>query len=202
MQREFVVEYLYDYAISNYTPVVSLPTIPVAQFKRDTPENALIAFFSTMRTGDYDNWVKCWDEKNQKQLAAIAKEKKQDAAFWRGVWQPVFSKSKTVELTDRIETASQYVILDVHMPGLSVQSVPTTLKLVNGEWLVTNDLTNDPILFQFRPNLAGAITYVPPMDAAMLDKDNRLQTDSQQHFLNEHGVRSKVVQAGPAQITK
>ena len=48
VQREFVVEYLYDYATSTYTPEVSLPIVPVAQFKRDTPENALIALFSAM----------------------------------------------------------------------------------------------------------------------------------------------------------
>ena len=114
----------------------------------------------------------------------------------------MFSRSKAVYLVDRIETASQYVILDARLPGLSVPSVPTTLKLVNGEWLVTNDLTNDPILFQFRPNLAGSITYVPPVDVGMLDKDNKLQTEAQQHFVNEHGVRSKVVQAGPTQTSR
>ena len=104
-------------------------------------------------------------------------------------------------LIDRLETASQYVVLDVRMPGLNVPSVPTVLKYVNNEWQVTNDLVNDPVLFQFRPNLAGTITYIPPMDTSLLDKQNTLQTQAQQHFVLEHGVRNKVVEAGPTQIS-
>jgi hypothetical protein len=196
VQREFVVEYLYDYAVSNYTPEVELPIIPVAQFQRDTPEHALVAFFTTMRTGDYDNWIKCWDDRDRNALMALAKDKKQDAAFWQNVWRPAFTRSKTVVLVDRLETASQYVILDVRLPGLSVPALPTAFKLVNGEWQATNDLTNDPILFQFRPSLAGTITYVPPMDTSTLDKQYTAQAQAQQHFLHEHGVRSKVVEAG------
>ena len=135
-------------------------------------------------------------------LAALSKEKHQDAAFWQNVWRPVFTRSKTVTLFDRVETASQYVILDVRLPGLNVPSLPNTFKLVGQEWLATNDLTNDPILFQFRPGLAGTITYIPPVDAATLDPQNKLQTEAQRHFVNEHGVRGKVVEAGPTQTTR
>jgi hypothetical protein len=196
VQREFVVEYLYDYAFSEYTPVVKLPVAAPGKYERDTPEHALLALFSAMRSGDYDNWVKGWDETGQKQLEADAKNLKQDAAFWRKLWAQTFAKAKDFELTDRVETASQYVILDVRLTGTNLTHVPTVLKRVGNDWVATNDLTTNPILYQFRPELAGIVNIVPPVDAARLDHENRKELDSQQQFLDDHTQRSRTVQAG------
>jgi hypothetical protein len=196
VQREFVVEYLYDYAYSSYTPSVKLPVIPAAKYERDTPEHALIALYSAMRSGDYDDWVKGWDEKGQKQLADGAKNKGQDAAFWRKIWSPVFAAAKDIELLDRVETSSQYVILDINIHGTSFTHKPVVFQHIGSEWLATNDLTNNPILYDFRPDLAGLVLPVPPVDASRLDQVNRKELDSQQQFLDQHNQRNRIVQAG------
>ena len=196
VQREFVVEYLYDYAFSAYTPVVKMPVLPAAQFQRDTPEHALIALFSAMRSGDFENWMKGWDEKERTQLEKGAKEQKQDAVFWRKLWSGAFSSAKDVELVDRIETASKYVILDVRLPGTNLLRVPNAFKLVQGQWLATNELSTNPILYQFRPELAGVVNMVPPVDVSLLDKENTAETETQQQFLYQHTLRDRVVQAG------
>ena len=196
VQREFVVEYLYDYAFSAYTPAVSLPVITADKYERDTPEHAVVALFAAMRSGDYDNWVKGWDQTGQKQLEADAKNQKQDASFWRKLWTEAFTGTKDVKLIDRIETQSQYVILDVSLTGTNLTHVPTVLKRVGNDWLATNDLSVNPILYQLRPDLAGIINVVPPIEAARLDHENHKQLDSQQQFLDDHTQRTRIVQPG------
>jgi hypothetical protein len=195
VQREFVVEYVYDYAFSSYTPEVKLPIIPPAQMKRDTPENALIAMFSAMRAGDFDDFVKSWDDTGQKQLLDDAKNNKQDAAFWRNIWSQVFASAHETILVDRIETRT-YVILDAQLPGANLMRVPTTFKLVNGKWLATNDLSTKPMLYLFRPNLAGILNREPFMPTAGMDPGNPAQADAQQQFLDQHAIRSQIVQTG------
>ncbi len=195
VQRDFVVEYVYDYAFSTYTPEVKVPTVAPAQMKRDTPENALIALYSSMRAGDFENWVKGWDKAGQERLLDENRTGKVTIAAWKKVWAEVFAGNRVVNLVDRVET-QEYVILDVALPGTDLKRVPTVLKLVNGQWLSTNELSNNPIMYQFKPGLAGIVNYVPPMPVQELDPGNPQQAQSQQQFIHEHTVRNSAVQTG------
>jgi len=195
VQREFVVEYVYDYAYSTYSPQVTLPVVANALAKRDTPEAALIAFYSAMRTGDYDAWLACWDEASKKRFAQEATTLKHDAAFWKKYFSDVFSQRKTTMLVDRVETQN-YVILDTQLSGPTPLRAPTVFKLVNGEWLATNDLADNAILSRFQPGLAGTLNLVPPMPVAMLDQENRQQIEAQQMFMDQRNLRDRIVQAG------
>ena len=195
VQRDFVVEYVYDYALSNYTPSVRMPIQTPAQRKRDTPENALIAFYSAMRSGEYEYWFQSWDEPGQKELTDDAKNKKLDAAAWKKLWQQVFAGNRDAILVDRLETQS-YVILDVQLPGTDLKRVPTVFKLVQGQWLVTNELSVNPILYLYRPESAGVLNLVPPVPTRDLDQGNPQQAQSQQQFLDQHTQRSRTMQAG------
>jgi hypothetical protein len=194
VQREFVVEYVYEYALSNYTPEVTLPIVPATQAKRDTPENALIAFFSAMRTGNYDAWLACWNAPDQAKLQQDAKDLKHDATFWKKLWSDAFSKTTTV-LVDRVET-EHYVILDVRLSGPSPTQLPTVFKYVDGQWMVTNELTNNPVFYKMKPSLAGILNMLPPLPVSALDKGNTQETQAQQDFLDDHTLRDKIVQAG------
>ena len=195
VQREFVVEYVYEYAVSQYSPEVTLPVVPAIQAKQDTPENALIAFYSAMRTADYDAWLKCWDDADRQQLLQAAKDRKQDAAYWKKLWSDVLTKAKTTTLVDRVET-EHYVILDARLSGAGFDRLPTALKYVDGKWYVTNELTTNPMFYRFNPSRAGMLNLVPPLPVSMLDKRNTQQTQAQQHFLDDHTLRDKVVQVG------
>ncbi len=195
VQREFVVEYIYEYALSNYTPVVTLPTIPAMQAKRDTPENALIAMFSAMRTGDYDAWLNCWDATTRDKLIQDAKAGPRDAAFWKKLWRDVLTGAKQTTLVDRVETVD-YIILDAQLSGTNPMRVPTVFKYVEGKWLATNDLTTNPILYSFNPNLAGNYSDIDLIPVARLDKDNTQQTQAQQKFLDQRALRDKVIEVG------
>ena len=109
MQREFTVQYVYDYAYSTYTPTVSLPVQPREQAKLDTPEGAMIAMMSAVRTGDYDGWLKCWDDKSRAKFAEAAKQEHRDAAFMAQSWQKSFGK-KDVLLIARIEGSAHHLL--------------------------------------------------------------------------------------------
>jgi hypothetical protein len=195
VQREFVVEYVYDYAFSSYTPQVTLPVVAPALGKRDTPENALIAFYSAMRAGDYDAWLACWDEASQKKFAEEAKTYKHDPAFWKKYFNDVFSVHKTTLLVDRVET-QVYVILDTLLTGGTPMRVPTVFHLVNGNWMATNDLTDNPILSRFQPGLAGTLNLVPPIPIDRLDQEDRQAIEAQKKFLEQHTIRNTVIEAG------
>jgi hypothetical protein len=195
VQREFVVEYIYDYAYSTYSPQVTLPVVAKDLAKRATPEDALIAFYSAMRAGDFNAWLACWDDTSQKRFTEEAKTLKHDEAFWKKYFSDAFSTRKTTVLVDRIET-QMYVILDTQLSGPTPLRVPTVFKLVDGEWKATNDLANNAILSRMQPGMAGALNLVPPMPIAQLDQDNRQQIEAQQQFVDQHTLRDRVVQAG------
>ncbi len=194
VDREFVVEYLYEYAYSKYTPEVTLPVISAVTAKRTTPEDALIAIVSAMRTGDYAAFVKCWDAVDQKQLAADAKEKGQDGAFWQKLWHQVFSTGKQTILVDRSETAT-YVILNFKLSAPSVLHAAQVFKNVDGQWLATNELGSNA-LSGFSPTTAGTMLRLPPVPLVKLSPTAAQIRDAQQQFLEQHADRDRTVQAG------
>jgi hypothetical protein len=196
VQRSFIVEYVYDYAYSTYRPEVQLPVVSPLQAKRDNPEDALIAFFSAMRTGDYEAFLKCWDDATQATLRAQAKDKNQGAAYWQNIWKQMFG-NKQVLLADRMET-NGYVILDTRFstPAGSA-AFPNIFKLVGQQWLATNDLSADPLIMNIPPRLAGEIIRVQPTASAKLSNPaDKQQLQSQADFLRYHDTRDNINHAG------
>jgi hypothetical protein len=191
VQREFTVHYVYGYAYSSYTPGVTLPILGRAQVKLDTPEDALIALLSATRTGDYEGWLACWDEPARQHFLAAAKDQKQDAAFWQKVWKQFFGTVKEVILVDRVETVG-YVILDARMTGAMALPVPTAFKHVDGKWKATNELGSDPMLMNFRSDLAGIVQRVSPQPVKSLVDGYGKEAEAQQEFLRNHTVVNAV----------
>jgi hypothetical protein len=150
-QSQFTVQYVYNYAQSNYTPAVTLPLVSRAAAKRDTPEAALIAFYSAMRSGDYEAWLQCWDEPSRRDLVAKTKEQKNGPEYWRALWRQFYTGRRFV-LMDRLETVN-YVILDVQIedPNKPGQNMPDSEVLVGheGQWWVSNAFTNDGLVMNY-----------------------------------------------------
>jgi hypothetical protein len=193
VQREFTVQYVYDYAYSAYTPIVSLPILARAQTKHETPEDALIALLSATRSGDYDGWLACWDETARNHFIAMAKEKKMDAAFWQKTWKQYFATVKDIVLVDRIETVG-YVILDARTSGSP--PFPTALKHVNSQWLATDDLSSDQMMMNFRPGLAGIVQHISPQPMSTLTEGYTQEAEAQQEFLHSHTALNNVKRVG------
>jgi hypothetical protein len=194
VQRTFTVEYVYDYAISTYQPVVDLPTVSALQAKRDTPEGALIAFVSAARTGNYDAFLDCLDDAGKARMQAMAKDPKVGNAFWQNIKQ--FYGNKPVQLLDRVETAG-YVILDTRFNTPTANTpFPNIFKLVAGKWVATDDLGQraDQMLMTFKPSLAGEIIRVQPVPVAQLAGAGRQQIEAQEKFLKNHDLRSSMAE--------
>ncbi len=194
MQRTFTVEYVYDYAISTYQPAVDLPTISALQAKRDTPEDALIAFVSAARTGNYDAFIECLDDAGKARMQALSKDPKQANPLWQGVKQ--FYANKPVQLLDRVETAG-YVILDTRFNTPTANApFPNIFKYVSGKWLATDELGQraDQMLMTFRPSLAGETIRVQPVPVAKLAGAGRQQIEAQDKFPKNHDLRNSMVE--------
>jgi hypothetical protein len=195
-QKEFTVRYIYDYAESTYSPPAALPTVTKLQFDRSTPEGAMTAFVSTMQEGDYDGWLQCWDEESRKAFTDAAKTGKQDAAYWKKVWQTAVA-GRTITLDYRLELVG-YVILDARMamPGKPPSELfPTVFKNVSGKWLATTGLGTSIFLGDWRPGVAGIDNRVTPQPLAGATGGWVQQAEAQQQFLKQHATRSEVVQA-------
>jgi hypothetical protein len=194
VQREFVVEYVYDYAESRYTPEVPVAVIPRAQVKRDTPENAVNAFFSAMETGDYEAWLACWDAAARKDFEKDAVDQKHDAAYWKQMWVKALPAGVKSVMLERIETQN-YIIIDVRIPSKNPFTYAVVLHLEKNEWKVTNDLQSNPMFTAFRPSLAGQLNLVPPLPINTLPPDSTIAA-AQEAFVSQHTTRDRIVQAG------
>lgn len=195
VQRAFTVAYVYDYAYSQYTPAVELPVVAKSLAKRDTPENAAIAFFSAQRSGDFDAFLQCWAEADRKRIEAMVTSKQIDKAQLLAKWKQFYT-NRTLQLYDRIETTG-YVILDVKVPGPRISELPAVFKLVDGEWMVTNELgtTSNQMLSDFKPELAGIVRRIQPIDIGRLAGGQKQDVEAQRQFLEQHNRRSEVIQA-------
>lgn len=153
-QSQFTVQYVYNFAQSTYSPSVTLPLVSRASVRRDTPEAALTAFYSAMRSGDYEAWLQCWDEPSRRDLEAQTKEKKNGAEYWRALWRQFYAGKQFV-LLDRLETVN-YIILDAAIDDPTKpngrQMDSQTLVGHEGQWWVTNAFTNDGLVMNFDPS--------------------------------------------------
>lgn len=152
-QGQFTVQYVYNYAQSNYAPPVTLPILSRAAATHDTPEGSLTAFYAAMRSGDYEAWLQCWDEPSRRALEAITKSKKNGPEYWRSIWRQIYT-GRRITLVDRIETVN-YIILDTEIDD---PAKPTAKQLDSqvlvgqaGKWLLTNEFTNDGLVENYDP---------------------------------------------------
>lgn len=147
--EQFTVEYVYRYAESDYTPEVVVKTVPKAAARQDTPEHAFIALISATSALDYDWWLSLWDKKSQEMILAEGKQRGQDAAYWRSVWQRTNGPAST--LVKRLETPAN-VILEYREgqrePGKPEGLFPAVFKLQDGKWLLTRELS-DSLFFPY-----------------------------------------------------
>jgi hypothetical protein len=195
VQKEFVVRYIYNYALSTYTPAVKLPQIPRVQADRSTPEAAMVAMVSAMRSGDYEGWLQCWDEDARKTFEQMAKSGKADAAMFKKGWATAFA-GKEIVLVDRVELIAD-VILDARVQGDgTAQPFPTIFRHVEGKWLATQELSNSGFLGTYQPGLAGVDNRVNPVPLNSLPNPSDPQFSAQAEFIHNHALVPGVARAG------
>lgn len=188
VQKQFTVQYIFNYAESTYTPAVALPLVPRTAARRDTPEAALAAFYSAMRNGDYEAWLECWDEPSRKALQEITRKDPKGAESWRAAWRQSFPGRRFL-LVDRVETVN-FIILDARIEDPAKPGAPQLDQEIlvghKGEWLVSNAFSNDGFVMNHEPGSSKVVKEYELRPSADLAGPAALTGQAQQEFLNKH----------------
>ena len=147
-KKQFTVEYVYRYVQSDFTPAVEIPTVRHSEAQTDTPEHTLVALISALKTLDYDWWLSLWDTKSQELFRDEAKTKKQDAAYWKPIWQSTFV-GKPVTLYSRLETVFDITLefrIGAQQAGRPSTLFPAVFRFENGHWALTRELGDSSFL--------------------------------------------------------
>jgi len=197
-QKQFTVQYVYNYAESTYTPAVPLPTPSRSAIKFDTPENALIALYSAMRAPDFDGFLNCWDEPSR---AALQAQVKNSAAFKQKLldaWKTMVA-DKPILLTHRLDTVN-YIVLDAviqnaYGPGKPFED-SEVLVFEKGRWVLSNQFQIDGLITQHLLKAQGdKVSY--DFDLRPLLPEGGAGTaanHAQEQFLKAHNKTSTVTQ--------
>lgn len=150
-QERVTVESYYYYSVAEYRPPVKLwPLLQSRPKSFKSPDDTLAEFVAAMGRGDYRMWLSCWTADERRKLEADDRAKGRDEEFWVDVWERLFEKFEAAFLTARLHTDG-YVILVYELTAAPdsneedfVRSV-VFKRDVNDRWLVTNDLSADPV---------------------------------------------------------
>jgi hypothetical protein len=163
-KKQFTVEYVYRYAQSDYNPPVAVPQITHAQSQTDTPEHTFLAFMSALKSQDYDWWLSLWDTRSQQMFRDEAVAKKQDAAFFKAMWQQQFA-GRPVTLVSRLETVGDIVLeyrLGVAAQGKQAPLYPAPMRNENGRWVLTRELSDQAFVpFLGQQTISGPLDFEP-----------------------------------------
>lgn len=144
---KFTVQYVYNFARYRYTPAVEVEAVKRATASYETPEQACVAFLSSMTSLDYDWWLSNWDKDSRQRLEADNDAHHQDSTFWRSAWQRAFT-GRRITLEQRLESGPYVLIVyrvdDVRDPGASFSHL-LAFRLNNNQWMATEELAADSL---------------------------------------------------------
>ena len=197
-QKQFTVQYVYNYAESTYTPAVPMPSVAKSALKFNTPENALIALYSAMRSADFDGFLNCWDEPSRTDFEAQAKASPKFKQQLLGNWKTIVA-GKAIVLTHRLDTVN-YIILDAviqnaYGPGKSFDD-SEVLVFEKGRWVLSNQFQTDGLIAQHDFKTTGDMKSYD-FDLRPLLPEGGAGTaanHAQEQFLKAHNKTSVVTQ--------
>jgi hypothetical protein len=153
--KKIVVEEEYGFALRRYDPPVDVTAVDRSAAKDDTPEATTIAILSAMSRGDVAWFRSLWDPESARILAADDKKHGRDDTSWTAAWAGLL-RDRRIVLTNRIESGD-YVLIAYDLIPLQPNHKPeevihleTPLKLQNGRWLATQELSSDPVLLYWK----------------------------------------------------
>ena len=148
--NKVVVENEYQFLVREYTPPVQVKVVRREDASYASPEMSAIAGISAMVGRDFGWFRSTWDQASQTAMAERDAQMNQDAAFWIRSWERTFA-NRHVELTTRIETGD-YVLIAYRVVSETEKPVElvAAFKSVNGSWLATQELSQDPVLLYWK----------------------------------------------------
>jgi len=159
--KALTIETIAPYTVYQYTPPYLIKMIESAAAARySTPEETLIAFFSSMTKGDVVWNNEMWTIESLSLMKQRDKAEGKTDETWRKQWLDSFPYVN-VRLLNRIEYAS-YVLIEYEViKKADAKSKTDTLALIKrgDRWFVTQELASDPILLHWK--FPGRVQAVP-----------------------------------------
>jgi hypothetical protein len=165
-KKQFVIEYVYHFTETDYSPAVVMQPVTRATAKYDTPEATFSAMIAAMRSGDYDWWLTLWDDTSQQILKDEAEHDKYNAAFYRNAWQRAY-QGKDVVLVRRLDIPTNVLLefrIGAPQPGKGEQLSPVVLRRLGVRWYLTQELAPSPFLqgqLSTQPVVSEDVPFVP-----------------------------------------
>jgi hypothetical protein len=151
-----IVETAYPYKLSKYAPPMTIAFVrEKAAISYETPEDALISFFSSMNAKDFQWNSETWTDTSLRGMEARDLATKTSPDDWVAGWEKSYV-GRQIELVSRIEYA-KYVLIEYRMlprsPNEKVFEDTLALTQENGRWKLTQELAADPMLTYWKtPN--------------------------------------------------
>jgi hypothetical protein len=170
--KTLIVEVVSPFTIYEYSPALEI--IDLAENKTPSfthPELALQAYFSAMRSLDYEAYLNCWTKNSQAFMQEKDKQYKFDADKWKSMWATAFV-GKKIQIINWINYGKFVLIYYKVSPSANSDTSETTIALTqeNGEWKLTQDLRADQILTSWN-NPTGRVQV--PSDAMLFKSSGK-----------------------------
>lgn len=152
VKKTLIVETVYPYTVFEYNPPLDLPMLRSDENADLThPEKLLKAYFSYLRSGNYEGYISLWTESSKRLMEDADKRANRTKETWRALWAGAF-QSRNVQVTHWV-TYGRYVLLQYRVvtanPSPSDEATAVLVKM-GSEWRLTQELKADPVVANWR----------------------------------------------------
>jgi hypothetical protein len=112
--KTLIIETVAPYVIFEYSPpfeIIDLASGKLPSFSH--PELAIQAYFSAIRSLNYEEYLNCWTKNSQAVMRDNDSKIKYDAAKWKAIWADVFV-GKNIQISHWINYGS-FVLIGFHL---------------------------------------------------------------------------------------
>lgn len=148
--REVIVEYIYRYKLSTYTPSIEIkPLSSQSDASCSTPEDTAISHFSAMINKDYNWWLENWTREERKAIQVRNREGKVTPDGWKSRWDAL--KGRRIELLHRVDR-KEYSFIAYRLKEDEKVIIESELPMVfnDNKWLITNEFRSHPVFLYWK----------------------------------------------------
>lgn len=157
--KTLVVETVYPFTLTKYTPAVSVPTVSKST-DLTTPEKAIIQHANALNAGDYEWLMSLWTPASQEVILESEKKSGNGKDYWVKAWRETgkrsFSLVSYVTYGRFVLVEYEFVVLKSGKKGRDSMA----LEKVGDNWFLTQALMADPFLQYW--NTPSGRAQVPP----------------------------------------
>ena len=151
-EKVLTVLRVYKYGESVFEPSIPISAISKARQDYSTPEKAMVSRVSAMMQGDYEWWLSTWEPDSlrevQERNRKMGKGPEQWLQWWRDSFRFVhFSLVRKIISGNFVFITYRMLSKDGKDLGSGIE-FPTVFKKIGEKWLVTGELSGDPLVLK------------------------------------------------------